>query len=96
MSATECARKTEHGKEKFLIGGISFENKNAVVQLQAADKLIHQSCNALGIHTQSETPDQQVIENLINAKLNKVYVIDKENLPQMFAISEALRLARET
>src|SRR2546421_8901350 len=90
MQATECAKRDVISKEKFLIGSIAFEDKDVVPQLQPADKLIHQSCNALINHVRNKRIEEDTIEKLIRAKLKKVYVYDEENLPQLLAVSKAI------
>jgi hypothetical protein len=45
--AMSAARRDLNNQDRSLIGGISFEDKNAVPQLQAADKLIQQARKAI-------------------------------------------------
>ncbi len=87
VDGTNIVRKTDEGKEKFLIGGISLGNKRTSPQLHSADKLVQQSCRAIAGYIQGRGTEESAINRLIKAKLGKVYRFDNENLPLLHAIS---------
>ncbi|MGB7208276.1 MAG: hypothetical protein WBD27_06435 [Pyrinomonadaceae bacterium] len=87
-----------HQLEKFLdwftcgdndpthsVGGYSFEDKNAFVQLRAADRLINLTCRGLNeFRRDSKTFDPQLAQKL-KIEERYIFVMDEENWPDMDA-----------
>jgi hypothetical protein len=94
MDALKHAKKSK-GVRAHLIGGVSLEDKKKIPQLHPADKLIHLACNTINLFDRDRDAAREAIRQLVKAKLGKVLVYDKENLPLLPAACEAIRLQRE-
>jgi hypothetical protein len=92
--AVSAARRDLNNQDRSLIGGVSFEDKNAVPQLQAADKLTHQTRKAIVRFNEGKEADI-IIQRLIKTRLSKVFRFDSENLPLLRALRDAAVLERE-
>lgn len=71
-----------------LIGGLSFEDKKAVPQLQSADRLAHLACQSYGMWLRDSTLPDEMFAQVAAAKLHHVFELGPGNLPLMLKESQ--------
>jgi hypothetical protein len=80
--ATKPNRNYKKPREN-LMGKITFEDKNASLQLQAADRLVHFACKSINKFLIDENSAEKEIQKLNKLKLENVHCMDAENFPDL-------------